>query len=111
MCLLFIDLLNVKSICINRLFIIANSPCSKIVDKKSATLGLSMNRETPIGLNANHSGIYKFGAIGDDDYEQVEGNIVELAEKALFAAKKQSSAPVTRGLGLTSVLQCTQPQP
>lgn len=113
MCL--IDLSYVKSICINRLLIITNSPYSKIVDKKSATLGLSMNRETPIGLNANHSSICKFGAIDDDDYEQVESNIIELAEKALFAAKEQirqfqSSAPVIGGLGLASVLQRMQPQ-
>ncbi|KAL0636312.1 hypothetical protein Q9L58_004769 [Maublancomyces gigas] len=79
-----------------------------IVDQKSATLGLSMDRETPIGLDANHSNICKFGAINDDQYEQVEGNIMELAKKALIAVEEQtrlakSSIPITIGLGLVSV--------
>lgn len=75
-----------------------------------------MNRETPIGLNANHSDICKFGAINDDNYEQVEGNISELAKKALLAAKEQarqvqSSVPITKELGLVSILKSMQLQP
>lgn len=67
-----------------------------------------MDRETLIGLDANHSNICKFGAIKDDCYEQVEGNIMELAEKALLAVKEQtrlakSSVPIIRGLGLVAV--------
>lgn len=67
-----------------------------------------MDRETPIGLDANHSDICKFEAINDDRYEQVECNIMELVEKALLAVQEQarlakSSTPITRGLGLVSV--------
>lgn len=67
-----------------------------------------MDRETPIGLDANHSNICKFGAINDNQYEQVEGNIMELAKNALLAVKEQtrlakSSVPITIGLGLVSV--------
>lgn len=75
-----------------------------------------MNRETPIGLNADHSDICKFGAINEDNYEQVEGNIFELAKKALLATKEQarqvqSSFRITRGLGLVSILTSMQLQP
>ncbi|KAI9859416.1 MAG: hypothetical protein M1813_006753 [Trichoglossum hirsutum] len=61
-----------------------------IVDKRSATLGLPLNRETQIALNSNHSEICKFESTGSDDYEQVEGNIVELTKKALHAVAEKA---------------------
>jgi hypothetical protein len=62
----------------------------QIVDKRSATLGLPLNRETQIALNSNHSEICKFESTGSDDYEQVEGNIVELTKKALHAVAEKA---------------------
>lgn len=83
----------------------------QIVDKRSATLGLPLNRETQIALDANHSDICKFEAIDSDDYEQVEDNIVQLAQRALLAVKERArlaalNVPGTPQLSLISVSEC-----
>jgi hypothetical protein len=84
----------------------------QIVDKRSATLGLPLDRETQIALNANHSDICKFEAIESDDYELVEENIVELAERALNAVAEKArlaalNVPGTRQLSLVPVSEST----
>lgn len=78
------------------------------MDQTSATLGLSINRETQIGLDAHHADICKFRARDDDAYEQVEGNIIELVEQALLAFGEQErlaehNAPATKVLSLIPV--------
>ncbi|KAI9774757.1 MAG: hypothetical protein M1839_001624 [Geoglossum umbratile] len=82
-----------------------------IVDKRSATFGLPLSRETQIALDANHSDICKFEAIDSDDYEQVEDNIVELARRALLAVAERAQLaarhiPGTQQLSLISVSEC-----
>jgi hypothetical protein len=83
----------------------------QIVDKRSATFGLPLSRETQIALDANHSDICKFEAIDSDDYEQVEDNIVELARRALLAVAERARLaahhiPGTQQLSLISVSEC-----
>jgi hypothetical protein len=83
----------------------------QIVDKRSATFGLPLNRETQIALDANHSDICKFEAIDSDDYEQVEDNIVLLAKRALLAVAERArlsalNVPATQQLSLISVSEC-----
>lgn len=63
------------------------------MDKNSATLGLSGTREIHIGLGADHFNICRFEAIDDDDYEQVEGNIVGLAQEAVGALSTEINRP------------------
>ena len=71
----------------------------QIVDKDSATLGLPSSRETQVALDANHSDICKFDAIDSDDYEQVEGNIVDLAKRALLAVAERARLAALNVLG------------
>lgn len=54
---------------------------SQIVDKSSARLGVPGQRERIIGRDADHTSICKF-AVKDEDYEQVEDNIVALVSRA-----------------------------
>ncbi|KAI9764543.1 MAG: hypothetical protein M1840_008369 [Geoglossum simile] len=79
-----------------------------VVDKRSATLDLPLTRETQIALDANHSDICKFEAIDSDDYEQVEDNIVEFAERALHDVAEKArlatrNVPGTGQLSITPV--------
>jgi len=53
------------------------------VDKKSATLGLSGKREKQLSLAADHASICKFESPDGDDFEQVIGNLEDMAEGAL----------------------------
>jgi hypothetical protein len=62
------------------------------VDDKSATLGLSPNRETAIALDLDHRSICKFDSIDDDNYEQVQDNIRELVEDAIQNARVKAHA-------------------
>ena len=55
------------------------------MDEKSATIGLPTSREKQIGIAADHISICKFEWIDGDDYTQVEGNIVYMAQQAVEA--------------------------
>lgn len=70
----------------------------KVVDQKSATLGIA-KRETMIALEADHKQVCKFESESDDNYEQVIGNILEMAEgavgKYLGSETPQTNPPQT----------------
>ncbi|KAF4626531.1 hypothetical protein G7Y89_g11628 [Cudoniella acicularis] len=70
-------------------------PFGIIVDKKSATLGLSSMRETTFALGLDHRSICKFDSRLNDEYEVVEYYITELAENAIKSA--ESRAAITAG--------------
>ncbi|KAI9818975.1 MAG: hypothetical protein M1832_004143 [Thelocarpon impressellum] len=78
-----------------------------IVDKKSATLGLSGQRETQVARDADHSEVCKF-ASADGEYELVAGNLKRLAEGArkarlerdrMATLKSSSAEPVPQKPG------------
>jgi hypothetical protein len=51
-----------------------------------------------IPMDADHKGICKFESEDDDDYEQVAGNIMEMAEGAVdwyLGSKRPESSPPT----------------
>jgi hypothetical protein len=60
-----------------------------IVDKDSATLGLSALQETLIGLDCDHKAVCKFSNPFDPNYEMVSENIVILANAATNALEEQ----------------------
>jgi hypothetical protein len=95
----------------NKLLMADNPHYLQVVDKKSATLGLSIKREIQIGLDTDHSTICKFGAKHDDAYKLVEDNIIGLVEKALLMTNGRArpvgiDVPVAERLGLTTVPKC-----
>ncbi|MCJ1243623.1 hypothetical protein MMC30_000820, partial [Trapelia coarctata] len=61
-----------------------------IVDKKSATLGLSGTRERQIPVDADHKDLCKFAGAEGSDYEAVSANLVWLANCAIKAAAERS---------------------
>jgi len=79
-----------------------------IVDKKSATLGLSDTRETQIALDADHNTVCKFASPDGDDYEQVSGNVVFLAESAIKALTERQRLA---GLGVPEAALQPEPEP
>ncbi|ERF72769.1 hypothetical protein EPUS_09197 [Endocarpon pusillum Z07020] len=60
-----------------------------VVDKESATLGLSGHRETAIAVEADHQTICKFNEAECPAYRQVEDNIADLAERAVCISRKR----------------------
>ncbi|RDW91132.1 hypothetical protein BP5796_02297 [Coleophoma crateriformis] len=56
-----------------------------IVDRQSATLGLSGKREKQVHLAADHDSICKFESPEGDDFELVIGNIRKMVQNALNA--------------------------
>lgn len=60
----------------------------KIVPKRSAVLGLPAEREAALPVAADNSGICKFADANGEDYEPVEGNLLELAEGAVKKFKE-----------------------
>ncbi|EXJ53772.1 uncharacterized protein A1O5_13021 [Cladophialophora psammophila CBS 110553] len=65
-------------------------PLGLIVDKQSATLGLSGQRETAIALDGDHRSICKFPE-PNSAYQQVEDDLVALVEEALQTPVQKSS--------------------
>ncbi|KAI9828117.1 MAG: hypothetical protein M1832_003644 [Thelocarpon impressellum] len=59
-----------------------------IVDKKSATLGLSGAREKQIAVDTHHSDICKFASADGDDFKLVAGSLVELVDRAVVASQE-----------------------
>lgn len=62
----------------------------KIVDKRSATLGLPGTREIQIGLDADHRDVCKFKSAEDAAFKQVSQNLLFLFEAARTAKKHHS---------------------
>ncbi|RDW58022.1 hypothetical protein BP6252_13433 [Coleophoma cylindrospora] len=60
-----------------------------IVDRKSATLGLSGKRETQVHLAADHDSICKFESPEGDDFEIVIGGIRKMVQNALSAERER----------------------
>ena len=61
----------------------------QIVEKDSARLGLTGERETRIGLAADHSNICRFESQDSDSYVTVSMAIRRLVDQAIKTASKQ----------------------
>lgn len=59
----------------------------KIVEKKSAILGLPDTRETKVGLNANHEAICQFASEDSETYKHVSSLIVDFVHSAMAVTK------------------------
>ncbi|KAI0448300.1 hypothetical protein F5B21DRAFT_155524 [Xylaria acuta] len=68
----------------------------QIVSKESSSFGLPGNRENVVSLEADHSGVCKFGdgETDRDNFEYVLGNIRDLVENALKISMLNSITPV-----------------
>lgn len=55
----------------------------KVVEKRSAILGLPASRETVVALNASHSEICRFASEDDEGYQRVSQLIADLASSAI----------------------------
>ncbi|KAI0542077.1 hypothetical protein GGR58DRAFT_453892 [Xylaria digitata] len=68
----------------------------EIVPKESSSFGLPGNRENVVALEADHSGVCKFGdsETDRDNFECVLGNIKDLVENAFSISKLSNLTPV-----------------
>lgn len=68
---------------------LATDLLSKIVEKKSARLGLPGNKERQIALDADHRTICRFGdeETDQDNLKTVKSNVKHLYTRALAAGK------------------------
>jgi len=55
----------------------------KIVERESATFGLSIDREITLGLSGDHSSICKFSSVEETNYRLVEGRVVQMVKEAV----------------------------
>ena len=67
--------------------------CDKIVEMRSATLGLPDSSETVLALDADQKSICRFASEDDDDYQRVSSLIVELVASANEPSLKSFSTP------------------
>lgn len=56
---------------------------SQIVERESATFGLSIDREITLGLSGDHSSICKFSSVEETNYRLVEGRVVQMVKEAV----------------------------
>ena len=76
-----------------------------MVDKESATLGLSADRENQLPLHANHSQMCKFSSETDSDYMLVSKNLERFAEQALSNARPFAKNNLGEHIHITDLLQ------
>jgi hypothetical protein len=66
-------------------------PIKVIVDKTSALMYLSGNRERQVGLSRDHEDICKFSDPDSDDYELVSDHVCRLAQEAIASSQNKHS--------------------